>query len=120
MRATLQNIPPFAGERVMNTVKEIDLIWFDKNENPQFCFEVEHSTDIVHGLKRLVQLQHQDAKFFIVAPEERRGKFEDLVANRYPYRSIRDRFKFISYDELASFYEVALPFYGLKMKLLGE
>jgi hypothetical protein len=118
--AILQEVPPFAAERVMNTVKEIDVIWFDNNENPLFCFEVEHTTDIVHGLERLLQLQHQHAKFFIVAPEERRSKFRDLVTNRYPYRSIQNRFKFISYDELARFYEAALPFYKQKVELLGD
>lgn len=118
--AMLQEIPPFAGEKIMNTVKEIDVIWFDENENPQSCFEIEHTTDIVHGLERLVQLQHQQAKFFIVAPEERRTKFNDLVENRYPYRGMKDRFKFISYVELSSLYEAALPFSELKKKLLGD
>ena len=118
--ALLQDIPPFAGERDMNTVKEIDVIWFDDDENPKMCFEVEHTTDIVHGLDRLVNLQHMNVKFFIVAPEEKRSKFEELTTNRFPYRRFRDRFKFISYDELARFYEVTLPFHESKIKFLGE
>jgi len=118
--ALLREIPPFAGERVLNTVKEIDVIWFDDDENPRMCFEVEHSTDIVHGLERLIQLQHTYARFFIVAPEEKRTKFEELTTNRYPYRRIRDRFRFISYDELARFYKATLPHYELRNKLLGE
>ena len=113
-------MPQFAAEHIMNTVKEIDVIWFDENENPEYCFEVEHSTDIIHGLDRQVQLKHQHAKFFIVASEDRRAKFQDLISNRFPYRSMRDRFKFISYDELASLYEAALPFSELKKRLLGE
>lgn len=116
----LQEVPQFAAEHIMNTVKEIDVIWFDENENPEYCFEVEHTTDIVHGLDRQVQLKHQHAKFFIVASEDRREKFQDLVSNRFPYRSMRDRFRFISYDELARLYEAALPFSELKKKLLGE
>jgi hypothetical protein len=116
----LQEVPQFAAEHIMNTVKEIDVIWFDENENPEYCFEVEHTTDIVHGLDRQVQLKHQHAKFFIVASEDRRAKFQDLVSNRFPYRSMQDRFRFISYDELARLYEAALPFSELKKKLLGE
>ena len=104
--AVLRDIPPFAGERDMKTVKEIDVIWFGDDENPKMCFEVEHTTDIIHGLDRLVQLQHIYAKFFIVAPEEKRRKFEQLVASRYPYRRFRDRFRFISYNDLARFYGV--------------
>ncbi|MEM2294116.1 MAG: hypothetical protein QXX41_12660 [Nitrososphaerota archaeon] len=118
--AVLKNIPPFAGERDMNTVREIDVIWFGDDENPKMCFEVEHTTDIVHGLDRLVQLLHIYAKFYTVAPEEKRAKFEQLVTSRYPYRRFRDRFSFISYEDLARFYEVALPFYKTRVKLLGE
>jgi hypothetical protein len=118
--AVLRNIPPFAGERDMNTVREIDVIWFGDDENPKMCFEIEHTTDIVHGLDRLVQLQHIYAKFYIVAPEEKRAKFEQLITSRYPYRRFRDRFSFISYEDLARFYEVTLPFHETRVKLLGE
>jgi hypothetical protein len=118
--AILKNIPPFAGERDLNTVREIDVIWFGDDENPKMCFEVEHTTDIVHGLDRLIQLQHIYAKFYIVAPEEKRAKFEQLITSRYPYRRFRDRFGFISYEDLARFFEVTLPFYEARVKLLGE
>ena len=104
----------------MNTVKEIDVIWFGDDENPKLCFEVEHTTDIVHGLNRLIQLQGFYAQFFIVAPEERRAKFLALVTKRYPYKKFSNRFRFISYDKLAQLYELALPFHKLKTELLGK
>lgn len=117
--ALLNQIPAFAGERDLNSAKEIDVIWFGDDENPKLCFEVEHSTDIVHGLNRLAQLQHLYVKFFIVATEDRRAKFE-VEMQKYPFRRIKDRFGFISYDELAVLYEVTIPFYELKAKLLKE
>lgn len=117
--AILKEIPPFAGERDIGSAKEIDVIWFGEDENPKYCFEVEHTTDIVRGLNRLAQLQHLYVKFFIVAPEERRSKFESEM-EKYPYRRMRDRYRFISYDELASLVEIAIPFHELKTKLLGE
>ncbi len=61
-------MPPFAGERDQNSAKEIDVIWFGEDENPQLCFEVEHSTGIVSGLHRLTQLKHQsseDGSFYV-------------------------------------------------------
>ncbi|MCP8307257.1 MAG: hypothetical protein H3Z54_00970 [archaeon] len=117
--ALVQQIPPFAGERDMSSAREIDVIWFNEDENPECCFEVEHTTDIVHGLDRLIQLQHLYVKFIIVAPEDKRSKFEALL-QRVQYRRIRDRFRFISYEELATLYEHALPFHDLKVRLLGE
>ena len=117
--AILQEIPPFASDRDLSSARMIDVIWFNEDENPTHCFEVEHTTDIVHGLDRLIQLQHLYVKFFIVAPEERHSKYESLLY-RVQYRRIRDRFSFISYEELAALYESALPFHNLKAKILGE
>ncbi len=116
--ALLKQIPAFAGERDLNSAREIDVIWFGDDENPKLCFEVEHTTDIVHGLNRLAQLKHQYVKFFIVATEDRRGKFE-IEMQKYPYRTMKDRFGFISYDELAALFETTTPFHELKTKLLG-
>jgi hypothetical protein len=118
--ALYKTIPSFASEKIMDTVKEIDVIWFDDDENPKMCFEVEHSTDVIHGLDRMVQLQHQNTKFFTVAPEEKRSRFEQLVTTRFPYKKFSDRFRFISYEELARFFEVTAPFHEQKTKLLEE
>jgi hypothetical protein len=32
--ATLKDIPSFAGERDLNSAREIDVIWFGDDENP--------------------------------------------------------------------------------------
>lgn len=117
--AILQEIPPFASDRDMSSARMIDVIWFNEDENPTHCFEVEHTTDIVHGLDRLIQLQHLYVDFFIVASEVKRSKYESLL-NRVQYRKIRDRFGFISYEELASLYEKALPFHNMRIKIFGE
>ena len=116
--ALLKEIPAFAGERDLNSAIEIDVIWFGDDENPKYCFEVEYTTDIVHGLNRLTQLQHLRVKFIIIASEDRRTKFE-IEMTKYPYRRMKDWFGFISYDELAALYETSVPFHELKTKLLG-
>jgi hypothetical protein len=116
--ALLKEIPAFAGERDLNSAREIDAIWFGDDENPKYCFEIEHTTDIVHGLNRLTQLQHLRVKFIIAASEDRRTKFE-IEMTKYPYRRMKEWFGFISYDELAALYETSVPFYKLKTKLLG-
>lgn len=117
--AILKQIPAFAGERDLGSAREIDVIWFGDDENPKLCFEVEHTTDIVHGLNRLSQLQHLYVKFFIVAFEDRRAKF-NLEMEKYPFRRMKESFGFISYDELSALYETSIPFYELKIRLLGE
>jgi len=117
--ATLKEIPGFAGERDLQSARNIDVIWFGFDENPRVCFEVEHSTGISPGLNRLLQLKHLRVKFVIVSSEDMRGKFEREM-EKYPYRTFRDSFRFISYNELGSLFESAVPFHQLKAKLMGE
>lgn len=83
------------------------------------CFEVEHTTGISHGLNRLAQLKQLYVSFFIISSEDRRNKF-DIEMNKFPYRSMRERYHFISYDELTKFFEMTVPFYQMKTKLFGE
>ena len=116
--AMLKNIPDFTGERDKSSARLIDVTWFDDTENPKFCFEVEHSTSITKGLNRLIQLEQFYVTFIIVAPEDKRSKFMTEMS-KYPYRRLKDRFKFISYDELIDLYESALKFINLKDKLLS-
>ncbi len=117
--AVHKEIPPFAGDRDLNSAREIDVIWFGDDEAPKYCFEVEHTMDIVRSLNRLAQLQYIYARFFIVAPQERMTKFQTEM-QKYPYRRMHDRYRFISYDQLASLLELASPFYELRAKVLGE
>lgn len=116
--AQLKDIPDFAGQRDKNSAREIDVIWFDEGENPTFCLEVEHTTDITKGLNRLLQLEHFNVTFVIVAAEEQRTKFETEM-NKFPYRKHKNRYKFISYDELLELYETTLNYRKMKDKLLG-
>jgi len=115
----LIEIPDCFGGRDRNSAKEIDIIWFDMDENPKICLEVEHSTNISSGLQRLSQLKHFNVKFIIVAEEEKRSKFE-IEMNKYPYRTMRDKFRFISYEELLDLYETVTNYKQIFNKLFGE
>jgi len=117
--ATLRELPGFAGERDLASARKIDVIWLGLDENPHACFEVEHTTGISPGLSRLSQIKQIRAKFVIVSSEDMRGKFEREM-EKYPFRTFRDQYRFISYDELGRLFESALPFYQLKAKLMGE
>jgi hypothetical protein len=117
--AIATELPPFAGERDMNSARTIDVIWFGEDENPRYCFEVEHTMDILRSLNRLYQLKHFNVSFFVVSPEDKRKKFESEM-NKFPFRNCRNRFHFISYDELILLYQNGAPFFELKNRLFGE
>ena len=117
--APLRDIPEFTGERDRNSAKEIDVIWFDNDQNPKLCMEVENTTNVTTGLNRLYQLKQFNMNFVIVAPEDKRSKFV-IETNKAPYRSIRERYKFMSYEELMQLYNAAENFVEKKKQFLGD
>lgn len=112
-------LPSFAGERDLNSARLIDVIWLGEDENPKCCFEVEHTMDITKSLNRLFQLQHFNVKFFVVSPEDKRTKYETEM-DKYPFRKEKDRFSFISYEELEKLFNLGVPFFEYKNKILGD
>ena len=115
--AILREIPDFTGERDKYSAKLIDIIWFNEDGNPAFCFEVENTTNVLTGLNRLYQLKQFDVKLIIVAPEDKRTKFK-IEMSKSPFRMIKDKFYFISYEELINLFE-SVTNYKEYMKLLG-
>jgi hypothetical protein len=114
--ATLDKIPDFAPKRILESAKDIDVIWF-KDDLPVVCFEVEHTTNVKQGLLRQFQVSRlvQNARFYVIAPEEQRAKYEK-EADTYPFKQIRDRYAFRSYEELVEFYDEAWKFHEAKSK----
>jgi len=115
--ATLQELPNSIAQSILNAVRHIDVIWF-KEELPEYCIEVEHSTDITRGLLRLYQLRGLKTSFMVVAPAEAQDKFEREV-KKAPFHSIRDSFRFNSYDDLTRFLVVAGEFVREERNFLG-
>ncbi len=54
--ATLNEVPGFAIEKILESVRRIDVIWF-KEEFPEVCFEVEHTTNVKDGLLKRISDQ---------------------------------------------------------------
>jgi len=117
-KVVMKEIPPFTNPRLIEKVKHIDVIWF-KEEFPEFCFEVEDSTDVTKGLLRLYQIRQLNAKLIIVGPNERLRKFEKEIAND-PFYYIKDKYRFISYEELETFYQTTIKFIEMRNRLFFD
>jgi hypothetical protein len=116
--STLKEIPQFTYQRLLDTVKNIDVIWFEE-EFPKFCFEIEHTTGVTLGLLRLYQIRKiTDAKFLIVAPEEIISKFQTEIS-KDPFHQIRERYIFRSYHQLVDMFRCALTYHKLKDKFFN-
>lgn len=101
----------------IDTVKFIDVIWFDEEGYPTHAFEVEHSTDITKGLLRLYQVHKLRIKLYIIAEEENKTKFErELLKN--PFHKIKQEYVFKNYQELDEFFESVKNFTKIQEKFL--
>lgn len=99
---SLNDIPQFTMPDLLETIKKIDVIWFE-DEFPVYCFEVEHTTGVTKGLLRLYQASRLNTKMFVIAPNNVLDKFEKEI-NKFPFRKIRNQYIFKSYEELSDFY----------------
>ncbi len=70
---------------LQKSISQIDVIWFDKMNNPVFAFEVEESTNVMTGFERFMNLLKVDHsisnKLFIIAPQARKRKISDVFKN---------------------------------------
>lgn len=101
---TLEELPHFAGPEVLRIAKSIDVIWFKhKTAQPLCFFEIEHSTSMYSGLLRLndAKIDYPISKAYIVAPRERKGKFESELQRRtFVHSELADVCQFMAYEEV--------------------
>jgi len=101
----------------LNTVKFVDVIWFDEEGYPTHAFEVEHTTDITKGLLRLYQVYKLRIKMFIISEEINKRKFQREVAKN-PFAKIKNEFVFKNYDELDEFFQSVKHFSQMQERFL--
>jgi len=101
---TLQEIPQFSYDFMVNRCRTIDVIWFNERSMPRSLFEVEHSTDIQNSLLKFNDLQDFYTRMIIVADDSRKKEFEHKI--RYSsFEEIKQRVKFLGYMSLVEQYE---------------
>jgi len=107
MISTLNDIPYFTYSGIIESVKKIDVIWFNKEgfQFPQRAFEIVDSVGtLTDALNRCLQLLNFQTKFMIIGPKIFREKFLDKI-NREPYLKFRSRFDYKDYDLVIQLYE---------------
>lgn len=103
--ATLSMVPSFTYERIIReSASFADVIWFNNRGFPDKIFEVEHSTDFRDAFIKFMELQDFMTEFYCVASENRRNKFE-REKNKTAFKSIADRLKFLTYEEVKNDYQ---------------
>jgi hypothetical protein len=114
--ATLPEIPTFTYPEIVDVVKRIDTIWFNKNrfKYPQSVFEVVDSIGTLsEALNRCLQLIHFNLNFNIVGHSKHKSKFEDKIS-REPYIRFRDKFDYKDYNTVSEFYDASVKMNEVK------
>ncbi len=102
--ATLNTIPRFTYKNIIDdSIRFVDVIWFNKRWFPEKLFEVENSTDFRAGFIKFNEIQDFRSSFLFIAPEERKIKFE-TEKSKAAFSNIKDRCGFLNYDFIDSWY----------------
>lgn len=102
----------------LDTVKYIDVIWFDEEGYPTHAFEVEHTTDITKGLLRLYQIHKLRIKLYIISNQNSRKKFNKEISKN-PFIKIKESFIFKNYKELDDFFKSVKEYSITKTRFLN-
>lgn len=119
--SSLKEIPHFSYNNIVVEARRIDVIWFSGIDLlfPKKVFEVVDSIGTLNGaFNRSLQLQHFHTDFYIVAPEKHHEKFLQ-TSNLEIYKPTKERFHFISYDDITAMYESAYRLNVLENKLFS-
>lgn len=102
--STLQSIPDFTYSKIINdSIRFVDVIWFNERGFPARLFEVENSTDFRAGFIKFNEIQDFRTDFFFVAPVKRKQKFE-TEKSKTAFKNISERCGFLDYDFVEKWY----------------
>jgi len=99
-------------------IERVDAIWYSI-EPPIYLFEVEDGGTMREALHRLYQARIFESKFIVVCPADNRNKFEKYVTTD-PFRGIRKKYLFRSYEELLKIYESVLNYESVRSQFFAE
>ena len=119
--ASLQSLPQFSYNEIINEAKRIDVIWLNKKGLlfPQMVFEIVDSIGTLAGaFNRSLQLRNFNTNFYIVAPEKHHDKYLQTIDLEI-YQEQKDRFRFINYEDIMELYDSAVRKNRIETKLFG-
>lgn len=102
---TQPDIPKFTFDKIINSTKYIDVVWFNNRFFPDSIFEIENSTNFKDSLVRFVELQDFMTTMTLIAPkdESKFKKFNQEI-EKEAFASIKSRVRFFDYEYVEKLY----------------
>lgn len=106
---TLQEIPNFTFDKIIQSIRFIDVIWFNSRNFPNTVFEIENSTNFRNSLVKFVELQDFTTKMILIAPNEKSkiNKYKQEI-EKAAFACIKSRVEFYDYDFVEKLYNSQL------------
>jgi len=114
--ASLNEIYQFTYPEIVRRANTVDIIWFNERKLPSSFFEIEHSTDIYNSLIKFSELQDFNSKFNIVCNIARKKEFDSKIESKV-FIDIKERIKFISYDQISELHTNIFKYINLDKQL---
>lgn len=103
--ATIETIPLFTYEKIVKeTVRYIDVIWFNDRGFPSRMFEVEHTTNFRDAFTKFMELQDFIIDFYCIASVEKEDKFNREKCKN-AFKPIEKRINFLNYEQIENDYK---------------
>lgn len=113
---TFKECPDFTYEKIVESIKFCDVIWFNLRGFPEKLFEIEESTDFRGSLVKFTELQDFRISFNLVASSQRKIKYEREIT-KSAFKNIVDRCRFVDYTDIEKFYEASLNYHKISHEL---
>ena len=114
---TLKDFLPFTYDRIIRSVKFVDVAWFNERGFPEKIFEVEDSTDFRGSLVKFAELQDFNTSFNLVASAERKTKY-DREVSKTAFANIVGRCHFVNYADIEGYYNAALNYHKVAKSVI--
>lgn len=114
---TMSALPLFTYQQIVEIVKRIDVLWFNKKgfKFPKRAFEVVDSIGTLgDALIRTYQLVEFDLDFHIIGSKENEEKFKDRMTKE-PFVRVISRYRYQSYEEIIDYYNKRLELEALSL-----
>jgi len=115
--ATIKDFPVFTYNRIVRSIKFVDVAWFNGRGFPKKIFEVEDSTDFRGSLVKFAELQDFNTSFNLVASAERKTKY-DREVSKTAFANIVSRCHFVNYADIEEYYNASLNYHKVSKSVI--
>lgn len=100
---TLSEFPNFTYSNIIQSVRFVDVLWFNDRGFPKFAFEVEITPQFRNSLLKFSELSDFYVTFYLIAEAENHDKYHREIS-RSVFREIKERCLFKTCDQVRDMY----------------